>query len=169
MSSAAPRTKFHCLGHPFELKDYDDKDFAARLYHSIKEKMPANIQINPSYKFARNFQSLQEIYSTSSPKFYYFCAVPDLMFTKRTDASVAESVVYVCDDTDLLEIKTGGRLQYTKQSDIPKAFAQMVGGLHFIATAKAIKALKNRTIPKEVSSNGLLVNKKDGMTFSLQF
>ena len=98
----------------------------------------------------------------SSPKFYYFRAVPDLMFTKRTDASVAESVVYVCDDTDLLEIKTGGRLQYTKQSDIPKAFAQMVGGLHFIATAKAIKALK---IPKEVSSNGLLVNKKDGMTF----
>ena len=45
-------------------------------------------------------------------------------------------------------------------SHIPKAFAQIVGGLHFIATAEAIKAFKNNTIPKEVSSNGLLVNKK---------
>ena len=35
-------TTFHCLGHPFELKNYQE-DFAARLYHSIKEKMPINI------------------------------------------------------------------------------------------------------------------------------
>ena len=30
-------TKFHCLGHPFQSKDYKEPDWAARLHHSIKD------------------------------------------------------------------------------------------------------------------------------------
>ena len=70
--------------------------------------------------------------------------------------------MYICDNTDLLEIKmvagcsTQSKLIYLKL---------LPNRLHFIATAKAIKALKNGTMPKKVSSNGLLVNKKAAMTF----
>ena len=38
-------TKFHCIGHPFQSKDYKEPDWAARLHHSIKDKLANNVKI----------------------------------------------------------------------------------------------------------------------------
>ena len=58
-------TKFHCLGHPFQSKDFKEPDWAARLYHSIKDKLANNVKIYPSYRYNNNFSELQQIYSLS--------------------------------------------------------------------------------------------------------
>lgn len=83
ISGCHTNTKFHCLGHPFQSKDYKEPDWAARLYYSIRDKLANNVKVYLSYRYMYNFSELQQIYSlSSSVQFYCFRAVPDLIFTR---------------------------------------------------------------------------------------
>ena len=163
-------TKFHCLGDAFKYKQYRETDWAARLFYSIKDKLPRNTTAHPSYKYHNHFGALQQLFScnSSAMKFYYFRSIPDLVITKtRETASDGEAgALYVVDnEEDLIEIKNGGRFVYTKTSDIPNAYAQLVGGLHFLAMTKIIRSVTtNKKLPKDISCKGLLINKKTSMT-----
>ena len=125
------KTKFHCLGRPFDHEQYKETEWAARLYYSMEDKLPMNVVVHPSYAFSNNFGELQNVFSFSSTHtMYHFRAVPDLTFIKKADTVNNEM------DTDLLEVKNGGRLCTSRTSEAPNAFAEVVGGLHFLAVAK---------------------------------
>jgi len=82
-----------------------------------------------------------------------------------SEAASANSMVLLCDEREcLLEIKYGGRHTHSKLSEIPNAYAQVVGGLHSLAAAKVIKSLKHGNMLKEVIVKGLLINRKASMT-----
>lgn len=72
-------TKFHCLGLPFSWVKYKKPVLAARLYFSIKNALSDDIDVFPSYNFGSTFAS-EVFLSTSTNKFYHFCAVPDLAY-----------------------------------------------------------------------------------------
>jgi len=130
-------SKFHCLGEPFHTNDYKEEDYTVRLYYSIKDKLPTGIEVNPSHRFGRRFTDLQYFYSTCKTEEVYFIrAVPDLIFRKKGTSSV----VFVCNDTDLAEIKLGGHLPCS--GGRPKAYAQISASLYFVATTKIIKLLE---------------------------
>ena len=92
---------------------------------------------------------------SSTHTMYHFHAVPDLTFIKKADT--------VNDETDLLEVKNGGRLCTSRTSDAPNAFAEVVGGLHFLAVAKIISALKNKENIDRICCKGLLLNRTTNM------
>ena len=158
-------TKFHCLGGPIDgtETDYKELDWATRLYYSIRQKLPEGVSVCPVYRYANNFRTLQKLYSSNAiSRYYHFKAIPDMIFSKRP---VAGAALYLCDEIELLEIKPGGRLQQTRTSDIPNAYAQVVGGLHFLAVAHIIRSIMNNRNLGEVSCKGLLVNRKSSLTF----
>lgn len=66
ISGCHTNTKFHCLGHPFQSKDYKEPDWAARLYYSIRDKLANNVKVYLSYRYMYNFSELQQ---------KFFCAV----------------------------------------------------------------------------------------------
>ena len=124
--------------------------------------MPSGIEVNPSHRFGRRFTDLQYFYSTCKTEEVYFIrAVPDLIFTKKGTLSVA----FVYNDTDLAEIKLGGRLPCS--GGRPNAYAQISASLYFVATTKIIRALREGTLrnPAQIKSNGLLLNKNTEMLF----
>jgi len=149
-------TKFHCLGRAFDHDQYKEPDWAARLYYSLEDRLPINIVVHPTYAFANNFGALQNVFSCSSTHtMYHFRAVPDLM--------AANTAMYIFDETDLLEVKNGGKLCTSRTSKAPDAFAEVVGGLHFLAVAKIINALKNKKSVTRVCCKGLLLNRTTNM------
>ena len=48
-------TCFHCVGHPFETKYYDENDWTERLFYSIKEDLPVNTKLTTSGKVSKNY------------------------------------------------------------------------------------------------------------------
>jgi len=84
---------------------------------------------------------LQELFSShSSPCFYIFRGVPDLIFSsKRVSASsAAAAAVHVYEE---YKVKHGGCLLVLRECpvNLPNVAAQIVGGLHFLATVKIVK------------------------------
>lgn len=160
-------TKFHCSGHPLRFESYKELDWTTRLYYCLKDKLPDNITVHDSYRYRSDFRPLQEFYSSCSRStFYSLCAVPDLIFTKKTSrASTASNPMYVDvsegDETELIEIKNGGPLPCSRTNDLPHAYAQVFGGLHFLATARVINRLRSNKMLDEVNCKGLLINRKD--------
>lgn len=65
-------TKFHCLGDAFNYKQYRETDWAARLFYSIKDKLPSNTTVHPSYKYHNNFGALQQMFSSNSSAMKFF-------------------------------------------------------------------------------------------------
>ena len=158
------KTKFHCLGRAFDREQYKELEWAARLYYSMEDKLPINVVVHPSYTFSNNFGALQNVFSCSSTHtIYHFRAVPDLTFIKKGMVVTADTAMYVYDETDLVEVKNGGRLCTSRTSEAPDAFAEVVGGLHFLAVAKIINALKNKESVDKVCCKGLLLNRTTNM------
>lgn len=156
-------TKFHCLGLPFSPAEYREVALAERLYFSLKEYLPNHIKPHPAYNYRSAFASLQEVFSSlPTCKFYFFRAVPDIIFSKSVTREASDAVFI---ENQLLELKPGGRLAYTKLSEVPNAFSQIVAGLHFLATARIIKAIRKQENVTKVVSKGLLINVKNAMTF----
>ena len=72
--------------------------------------------------------------------------------------------------TEFIEVKHGGRLPASKDrcANLPNAASQVVGGLHFLATAKIVKEVMKGSgdirLPICFKIKGLLVKRKDQMT-----
>ena len=112
-------TKFHCSGAPFKLgtPQYKELDWATRLYHCIKFKLPENVTVEDTCRYrGGDFKDMQETYSTiPESHYYYFTAIPDLVFTKKvvctqaypstSDTAVSLSVTATESEyTDIIEV-----------------------------------------------------------------
>lgn len=90
-----------------DMESYKEEDLAARLYHSLLGKLPANVTATPAYKFGSNFAAFQNIlFTTKLSRCYFFRAVPEIVFTTKKTLTRA---VFV-DETNLLQIKDGGKM-----------------------------------------------------------
>ena len=151
-------TKFHCMGHAFDVEyNYSEVEWTERLHHSIERKLPSEINVFPSYQYAQHFKIFQKTFSLTKDVFFYFRSVPDLVFMKCESTSS----MYVTED--IVEIKSQDVLTTPKNSDIPNAYAQIVSGLHTMAIMTIIRQLRKDIVLKEISCKGLLVIKKTSM------
>jgi len=167
---AHENTIFHCTGHPFNCTSYKEPDWSVRLYYSIRGHLPDNVSLRlTTSTYEQKFASLQELFSShSSPCFYIFRGIPDLIFsTKRVSVISATAAVHVYEEEyEFVEVKHGGRLPVLRDRpvNLPNAAAQVVGGLHFLATAKIVKGVMKGNIPTNFKVKGLLLKHKDQMT-----
>ena len=162
------KTKFYCLGNAFTRVQYNEIEWAYRLFYSMENYLPGDVKEFPAFNYAQNFGAFQQAFSNSAKDgFYFFRAIPDLVFIKSVDSSAATSTaMYVFEEVDLLEIKNGGdKLTIPKHNKAPAAFAQLVAGLHTMAVAKIIKELDKNKVPRDIFCKGLLVNKRTSMFF----
>ena len=159
-------TKFHCVGHPFKSISYREGDWSARLYYSIKNHLPDYTSVRFSHAYQYNFAGFQELLShQTSPSFYIFRGVPDLVFTTRKTMSVSTSASLHMDDDEFesVEVKHGDHLSTSREkpSGLPNAAAQVVGTLHMLAASRVIRAVQKNTVPSQVKCKGLLLKRKD--------
>ena len=124
-----------------------------------------------------DFKDLQETYSTiPESHYYYFTAIPDLVFTKKvvctrahpstSDTTVSLSVTTTATEseyTDIIEVKNGGLLSGSKADGTPHAVAQTFSSLHMLAIAAFLKALAQNVVLKDVLCKGLLLNRNEFM------
>lgn len=170
-------TKFHCSGPPFKLgtPQYKELDWATRLYHCIKGKLPENITVEDTCRYrGGDFKDLQEIYSTiPESHYYYFTAIPDLVFTKKvvctppstnsTTVALSVTTTQSTEYTDIIEVKNGGLLSGSRADSTPHAVAQIFSSLHVLAIAAFLKALAQNVVLKDVLCKGLLLNRNEFM------
>lgn len=147
--------KFRCLGYAFDHKQYRELDLVVWLYYSIKDHVPNNNTIHPSYQHQNSFSAVIFINTDSK-----ILLLLDLILTKTTSRSVG------CVVNNVIVLRNGSRLVHSKSFDIPYAYAQVVGSLQFLAVAKVFKSLiNNKTHPGKVNCKGLLLIKKTIITF----
>ena len=90
--------------------------------------------------------------------------MPDAIFAKKCSEGGARpgpSIVHIYnDESSLLELKPGGRLPQTKSNNLHNGYAQAIGGLHTLAIAQMLRAMKDGRNLAEVKSKGVIINKK---------
>lgn len=159
-------TPFHCYGRAFKSTDYDEDEWTVRLYHSIENNVPDSVKIIPSYQYKTRVISLVQKLSASTISPFFLKGVPDLVLIKKTTTSGELSGIHVYDEEpNLIEIKPG-HLTMPRQPGIaiPHAFAQMMGGLHFVAACKVMRCIVKGNVPAKVLCKGLLIKRKDKIT-----
>ena len=65
-------TKFHCLSLSFRRERYHEKEWEARLYYSIKDKLPDHVSVLPAYKYSQQFNPFQQTFSDCAKDNLYF-------------------------------------------------------------------------------------------------
>ena len=138
---------------------YEETDWAIRLFHCIKDKLPSDVMAEDGCRYrGGEFKDLQEIYSTM-PKshYYYFTTIPDIIFSKvvRSTAGPSSAVIRIAaEKTDIVEVKGGGHLSGPRTSGVPHALAQIFSSLHVLAAAAILKALRKNVILNNVLCKG---------------
>ena len=135
-----------------------------------QNQLPDNTYLCLTTTYQSDFASLQELFNNqSSPRFYPFRGIPDLVFTiRRTSSTSASSAVHVVEDEyEFIELNHGGRLSLPREHpvNLPGAAAQVIGELYVLATAKILKGVINDDkVTKKFKCKGVLVKRKDQMT-----
>ena len=147
-------TCFHCVGHPFETKYYDENDWTERLFYSIKEELPVNTKVRITYHLGQSFKKLQQIYSLSQVTgCYVFTGAPDMIFTVKES-----SILFSEREFNIVELKED-KLTMPRDNEwselLPNEAGQTIAAIQFMAVAKVINSIMtNDQIPTSVKCRG---------------